>query len=671
MKILILLMLASYSMAISQRNRLSRKMNATEIESYLYGGRNAMNGEVPWQVAIQVPEMPDFLCGGSIIGDKWILTAAYCGLFETGLKVRYNTLKLSGGSQIDVKKDLQLTFSGWDTNPHADDPPFLDDLQVANFTSVTNERCMKKITDLDPGNACALARKDVCTTTGDHGGPAVNITDSPPTLYGIIITHQLTCHDPITETDDYFEVLTFVSYYRMWIDAIMKASYSLAIKQQNRLSKKLNSLEIESYLAGKRKATEGEAPWQVAVQIPDISYYLCGGSIIGTKWVLTAAYCSSGIFENSIQYIEIKWWIADGCKKSNPHPNYDYNKHKADISVLELPNELELNKPNCKKIDLPQQMLTPTEGLPLTFSGWDDNPHADDPPFLDDLLIANFTSVTNERCKKKIPNLDDGNACALAQRDICTTHGDHGGPAVNITDSPKTLYGVILNSQSTCHEPISDTNDFFEELTFVSYYRMWIDTIMQVRYNTLKLSGGSQMDVKKATPHTKFNAAKLQADISVLELTGSLPTDKINCKIIALPQSDLKPTEGLELTFSGWDTNPEGDPPFLDNLQVTNFTSVTNDRCKKKITDLDDGNACALAKKDICTTSGDRGGPAANITDTPITLYGIIITHEKTCHEPVSPTNDFFEVMTFVSYYKWWIDAIMQGLVPTTEAPTK
>ena len=78
------------------------------------------------------------------------------------------------------------------------------------------------------------------------------------------------------------------------------------------------------------------------------------------------------------------------------------------------------------------------------------------------------------------------------------------------------------------------------------------------------------MDVKKATPHTKFNAAKLQADISVLELTGSLPTDKINCKIIALPQSDLKPTEGLELTFSGWDTNPEGDPPFLDNLQDGN-----------------------------------------------------------------------------------------------------
>ena len=83
------------------------------------------------------------------------------------------------------------------------------------------------------------------------------------------------------------------------------ANYSLAIKQQNRLSKKLNSLEIESYLSGGRKATEGEAPWQVAVQIPEMSYYLCGGSIIGTKWVLTAAYCSSGIYltyETTLSY---------------------------------------------------------------------------------------------------------------------------------------------------------------------------------------------------------------------------------------------------------------------------------------------------------------------------------------------------------------------------------
>ena len=49
-------------------------MNASEIVSYLYGGRDAKDGEVPWQVAVQVNDMDTFLCGGSIIGDKW----AYC-----------------------------------------------------------------------------------------------------------------------------------------------------------------------------------------------------------------------------------------------------------------------------------------------------------------------------------------------------------------------------------------------------------------------------------------------------------------------------------------------------------------------------------------------------------------------------------------------------------------
>lgn len=48
----------------------------------IVGGRKATEGEVPWQVALIVTDLQDdsaqYLCGGSIIQNGWILTAAHC-----------------------------------------------------------------------------------------------------------------------------------------------------------------------------------------------------------------------------------------------------------------------------------------------------------------------------------------------------------------------------------------------------------------------------------------------------------------------------------------------------------------------------------------------------------------------------------------------------------------
>ena len=41
----------------------------------IVGGTAAKSGQFPYQVALQ---LDGFFCGGSIISDRWILTASHC-----------------------------------------------------------------------------------------------------------------------------------------------------------------------------------------------------------------------------------------------------------------------------------------------------------------------------------------------------------------------------------------------------------------------------------------------------------------------------------------------------------------------------------------------------------------------------------------------------------------
>ena len=64
------------------------------ISSRIVGGIQAQKGEWPWQALLASPGGAQF-CGGSLIADKWVLTASHCleGSSASQIVVRFVTHK--------------------------------------------------------------------------------------------------------------------------------------------------------------------------------------------------------------------------------------------------------------------------------------------------------------------------------------------------------------------------------------------------------------------------------------------------------------------------------------------------------------------------------------------------------------------------------------------------
>ncbi|XP_041972854.1 trypsin-1-like [Aricia agestis] len=162
-------------------------------------------------------------------------------------------------------------------------------------------------------------------------------------------------------------------------------------------------------------------------------YYQCGGSIISSQYILTAAHCLTGVQK---VFVRVGSTDADrgGTMVSSAifkqHPRYNPRSSDYDVGFVRLSSKLKLDGVNTKAVQLAKMRTTIQPGTEVLVSGWGTTTENGDTSST--LMAVEVPTVSNEDCKKSYSSLTMRMFCAGVPeggKDSC--QGDSGGPAVN------------------------------------------------------------------------------------------------------------------------------------------------------------------------------------------------------------------------------------------------
>nr|XP_012146053.1 PREDICTED: uncharacterized protein LOC100881977 isoform X2 [Megachile rotundata] len=133
-------------------------------------------------------------------------------------------------------------------------------------------------------------------------------------------------------------------------------------------------------VVGGEDADANEWCWQVAL-INSLNQYLCGGALIGTQWVLTAAHCVTNIVRSGDAiYVRVgdhdltRKYGSPGAQTLRVATTYIHHNHNSqtldnDIALLKLHGQAELKDGVCL-VCLPARGVSHTAGKRCTVTGY-------------------------------------------------------------------------------------------------------------------------------------------------------------------------------------------------------------------------------------------------------------------------------------------------------------
>ncbi|XP_005068165.2 transmembrane protease serine 11B-like protein [Mesocricetus auratus] len=188
-------------------------------------------------------------------------------------------------------------------------------------------------------------------------------------------------------------------------------------------------------IKGGSTAQKGEWPWQASLRVNGRHY--CGASLIGARFLLTAAHC----FQKTSNPRNLT--ISFGTEVTPPymrhyvqeviiHENYVKGEHHDDIAVVVLTEKVLFNN-DVHRVCLPEatQIFPPGEGVVVT--GWGALSHNGDSPML--LQKASVKIIDTNTCNAEEAyngRIVDTMLCAgYMEGNIDACQGDSGGPLVH------------------------------------------------------------------------------------------------------------------------------------------------------------------------------------------------------------------------------------------------
>ncbi|XP_037714133.1 serine protease grass-like [Drosophila subpulchrella] len=214
-------------------------------------------------------------------------------------------------------------------------------------------------------------------------------------------------------------------------------------------------------------------PWMVMVFSGKL--FRCSGSLITSRFVLTAANCPNvfpvtkvrlGVFDMDIR--ENTYEV--NIDRSISHPQFSLSKYKYDIALLRMAQEVSFSdyiRPICLLVNQKVQLTNPNFKL----TGWG---YTNDGEVSRILLTTNLQIADLSYCNQKFGHLvDQSHICAGSSKsDAC--EGDGGSPLsakLNYGGAIRVFqFGIVSYGSKSC--------DDYGVYTNVTHYMDWIkDTI--------------------------------------------------------------------------------------------------------------------------------------------------------------------------------------------------
>ncbi|EDO41035.1 predicted protein, partial [Nematostella vectensis] len=239
-----------------------------------------------------------------------------------------------------------------------------------------------------------------------------------------------------------------------------------------------------SRIVGGAAANPGDWPWQAQLRTTT-GFPYCGGSLIHSNWVLTAAHCISskrpaevvvrlgahsrlGSLTTDMQDIKVSAIIT--------HSNYNSRTMYNDIALLKLATPAQTNS-KVGFVCLPETEASPSDGTTCWITGWGTLSSGGSPP--DILQEASVPVVSRARCEQAYtdPNqIHDSMLCAgLDNGGVDTCQGDSGGPLVCESGGKFVLHGATSWGYGCA------AKGKFGVYANVKYLLTWVKTQMATR----------------------------------------------------------------------------------------------------------------------------------------------------------------------------------------------
>lgn len=126
-------------------------------------------------------------------------------------------------------------------------------------------------------------------------------------------------------------------------------------------------------IVGGDLAAPGDAPYQISMRYKPRDFHFCGGSIIDTRWILTAAHCVTDFKADEIEIVTGSMSLVSGgdryaVEKIIPHEFYNPMIIRDDIALVKLTDEITYTPGQVESVTLCDHYVD--GGAQMLLTGW-------------------------------------------------------------------------------------------------------------------------------------------------------------------------------------------------------------------------------------------------------------------------------------------------------------